>query len=244
MEAISKAWELLKSRPNLLLPWLVASGFPLLVWSPVVFFASEPGWNLDEGQLVGLGIVFFLIWSGLWALAAGSTVLAVEAQATGKERKFREILREALARTPSLFLLDLVLLLFIGVTVVLPGLIAYLLFHSVIPLLILSWIGIGIVWGAIVLVRTSMAGTALLVDRMGIVKAISAAWNMAKGRFWSLLGLFILLVLAMSSLLGIIPYLGWIFELAVDTVSNCLYVAAVAFIYVSAGEATFAYERP
>lgn len=242
MDAISEAWEFVRSRPKLLLPWIATYGILILAWTLFLFPGSEPRVEIGKGQLIGLGVVLSLIWLALWAWASAATVLAVEAKTTGKESGFGHILREALARTPALFLLYLLMFGFVGVAVALPLLITYLLFRGILPLLILAWIGIGLVWGAIVLVRVLLAEAALLVDRMGIVEAIGSSWEAAKGRFWSLLGLLILFALAelVFTLLGYIPYLGWLLELVGGTLAACLLTAALAFIYLSLGETKLA----
>ncbi len=246
-EALSEAWEFLKSKPKVLLPWLGVHGILLLVAEFLPVLELGTGHDGALGSWVWIIVLFYFFFElALLAWARATTVLAVDTKAAGKEFALPGTLRAALARTPGLFFLYLVSLLLVGVTVGLPLVLTYFLFRGVVPLLIISWIAIGLGWGLLIFVRLTMAEAAFLLDRMGIVEAIASAWEAAKGRFWSLLGLVIGLglFLFICELLGRIPSVGPFLELAGNVVGYYLRAAALAWMYLSAAEGALGPREP
>ncbi|MGQ9700542.1 MAG: hypothetical protein ACUVQS_05740, partial [Candidatus Bipolaricaulaceae bacterium] len=199
-------------------------------------------WLLGEtgsvGGLVGVRIGLYIAGALLTAWASAATVLAVMAHREERAIELPNIVWEALALAPSVFLLSLVLTLLLGLTVGLPLFILTLIFLRVLPLLILFWIG-GVVWGLFLTVRIILlSGVALVGERVGPTEAIGYAWEASRGIFWSLLELVIVFALAglILDLLGRIPYLGVAIELLGQALGAHLLTAACAFIYGSARE--------
>lgn len=236
MEAVSRAWDLTTSRPTTLLPWIGS----LVVLNVGAHFALRP-WLLGEtrsvGGFVGVSIGLYIAGALLIAWPSAATVLAVMAHREERAIEVPNIVREALALAPSVFLLDLLRIILLGLAVGLPPFILTLIFRRVIPLLIFVWIG-GAVWALIFTARIILSGAALVWERAGPTEAISYAWEASRDVFWSLLGLLIVFVLAMLilDLLGRIPYLGVVIELLGRVIGIHLLTAACAFIYGSARE--------
>lgn len=157
--------------------------------------------NLTDGQWAVVG-AFGLIAAiaFMWFSAAGYVAMirgARRALVGDDPLPLRDALRDALRQTPRLFGLGLLALVVLGVGALVAGLVLLGVYALSTGAAVLVGIGIGL-FLVYVATRLLLFPVVAVVERRG-VDSFSRAWALTVGRFWTLLGLGLLLMVVVTA---------------------------------------------
>ncbi len=238
-DALAEAWWMMRKRPKVLGLWLwiavlnlVAALLAAKLILGDVMATNQILEDLFKRSIL-LSVIFGVVDLVLVSWASAVTLLHVGAYSR-EEASLAHPLREGLRRTPSLVLLIILRVLLLAVSVALPAVIIVLIVRASWTISALFTLGI-FCWFLIFITRISLADAALVLNELPPSEAISWSWDYSREAFFSLLGLFVLLLLMgfLLHLLTKIPLLGAFLTPFVFSFQWYLGTAAFGFMYVN-----------
>lgn len=219
-ELIDAAVRIYKSRAKTLLAAVAIPTAPVLIFTSLVSFSSQPDLtvdpatgapNFDGGDLAlfSAGFIVSLVASLVaGSIAAAACFRSISGAYVGDDPDWRESLRFAWSRFGSVLGLTLLTTL-----ATLAGMLACL---------------VGV---AVPLAFLSVAVPALLVEGLGVGGAMGRSWNLVKGTFWRVLGIVLLsLLLGVAFQAALSSPLAVLFFVDVNPVVQQVLTAVVSIV--------------
>jgi hypothetical protein len=227
-EVIRESFRILRDRPSFFIPQVIAWGIEfsfLLILAPILMpilmpylsdlsaeqtAESIPKWFWYAVAAGSLAIILAESWiTGVYPLLVKSAV-------EGKTSNLTEAFKEARSRLLSL----------LGATLAYGGLLLLAIFVGSAMLGFVPFLGLPLILFLTFYLTTVFYhfAPALMLEDRAALNSLSRSSEYASGKKWSILGLvlFIMILASVSSLLGLIPYVGSALAFVATMIITCL----------------------